>query len=43
MDRFKGVDSFEDYLYSGMVKDSSTYLTEARSIDYSCQSLKYLI
>ena len=31
-DRFKGVGSFEDDLYTGMPKDSSKFLTEARNI-----------
>ena len=31
-DGFKGVGSFEDDLYHGMLKDSSEFLTEARNI-----------
>ena len=31
-DRFKGVGSFEDDLYTGMSKGSSKFLTEARNI-----------
>ena len=32
MDRFKGVGSFKDDLYTGMSKDSSKFFTEARNI-----------
>ena len=32
-DRFKGVGSFEDDLYTGMSKDSPKLLTKARNIE----------
>ena len=31
-DRFKGVGSFEDDVYTGMLKDYSKFLSKARSI-----------
>ena len=31
-DKFKGVVSFEDDLHTGILKDSSKFLTEARNI-----------
>ena len=34
-DRFKGAGLFEDYLYTGVLKDSSKLLTEARNIGNS--------
>ena len=31
-DRFNGVGSFEDYLYTSMTKDYSKFLTETRNM-----------
>ena len=39
MDTFKGAGSFEDELYTGISKDSSEFLTEARNIGNRDESI----